>query len=112
MLQIADVSLDFARARTPNGSAPNDPRQVLASIRRWLQASHIRRSALRDRVHGHDGGFTLSVSDAWQDRGAAAVGTRKIPFVHQRFRSMHRTTPWTDRDRRPNSHPAAQKRAT
>jgi hypothetical protein len=92
MLQIADVSLDFARARTPNGSAPNDPRQVLASIRRWPQAPHGRRSALRDRAHGHDGGFTLSVSDTWHDPRAAVVGTRKIPFVHQRFRSMHRIT--------------------
>ena len=36
--------------------------------RRWRQASHDRRSALRDHGRWTNGGFALFVSDAWQDR--------------------------------------------
>jgi hypothetical protein len=36
-----------------------------------LGMSHSRRRALRDRVHGDDGGFALSASDVWPDRRAA-----------------------------------------
>jgi hypothetical protein len=119
-----------------------------------LGLSHGRQRALRDRVHGGDGGFALSVSDAWPDRGAArgcgpmsdagaaaplllsvrccarkaharpdsislirtsmrgSPALAKISFVQLTLPIDASNRSRADRDRRPNSHPAAQKRAT